>query len=446
MKFGWRLVVVGLIISFVISVAIFNLHPSEYSSNHERSLSKDRDASNNGLLSPGRQLFPCEVVDKAWKSRLNGVEDKNNVATIAFVGDISFARDINRQLEDSHQDPSSSCHHLFKHMKRKLDGVDMVIGNLESPGTFQTKNDPLSSQTKRITLEANPKHFQCLKELGIKYVTLANNHALDSGEQSFRATVDALNMLDIGVVGVISGNKHISTTNNEVSKHGMLSFIVKNVKIGLLAFCQVSSCEHARHYANIGPQLATSLESMVNVIRESKGTVDVLVVIMHWGREYYTLTTTHQQSQAYLMRSAGANIIIGHHQHVLQDHEVSPIGAIMYGLGNFLFDSHVCRDPATFAINHNISQACTSLPPGMRNSTINNVMQSRIYKILVTSQGIVGVSYLPLQIVHDEFKLHAEYNHITSPIFIPIPNPTTTWTPLCGLLDKSCLACTMAFH
>ncbi|EGD81698.1 hypothetical protein PTSG_02411 [Salpingoeca rosetta] len=396
----WALAVLALVVTV-------HLGRKESGRRNKRSVDGD-DAANDdvtalmmeqlpSLLSPQRAVSTCKLARQVQDARKG--KGAGHAVTLTFVGDVSFARDIGRQLDEAAaaEDGADGCASVFRHVHPLFQASDVVLANLESPGVANatTSSDP--QQRKRISLGAQLQHLRCLKTAGITTVSLANNHVLDFGEASFRETLAALDELSIGVVGATAGASHIGSTD---PRKGLAVQTIKGVKLGFLAFCQVKACRAARSHANVGPRLLTSLSDVLDAIEQARTQVDVVVVVVHWGREYYTRVSQLQRHQAEEMTKAGAHIIVGHHQHVLQDHAIGSNSAVLYGLGNFVFDSHVCRDPHTYAINFTASPACMSLPPPLRPLTLTDVMHSRIYRVEVNRYGVISASYLPVRTVH----------------------------------------------
>ena len=75
-------------------------------------------------------------------------------------------------------------------------------------------------------------------------------------------------------------------------------------------------------------------------IQKLKSKVDLIIVSMHSGKEYQDSSNTSQQKFARLMIDAGANLVIGHHPHVIQEYEKYKNGHVFYSLGNFVFDQN----------------------------------------------------------------------------------------------------------
>eukprot|EP01147_Barroeca_monosierra_P009790 gene9790-1987_t len=390
------------------------LKPCEY---------RQREEDDVLSLHPLRSVGACTSVRNFHAAR-----NSSNLqsAKLMFVGDISFARDVGQQLSTYPSD--ESCSSIFQHVSPVFQLGDLVVANLESPGVNDESTFDVA--TKRISLRSNITHLQCLVDAGIDVVSLANNHMLDFGEDSFRDTVNKLRDLKVSIVGASVGNTHLE------SQSGILIRKVNGVSIGFVAFCQLSSCKQARSHATIGPRIISSIEDLRNAISKASSEVHVIVILMHWAREYYTTVSDYQRYLAQEMLLSGAHIIIGSHQHVLQDHSLTAEGVVLYGLGNFVFDSHVCRDPKTYEIRHNASLACLTLPNSMRGYVSKDVFNSRIYSVTINKLGVLGAAYIPVRTIHR--NANRTDNHF--PVTFR-PTPVGQWKNVCQNGDVHCLQC-----
>lgn len=194
-----------------------------------------------------------------------------------------------------------------------FDGSDFVIGNLESP--------LVSDENFHLDSFAGSKHFaQFLKDSGINALSIANNHILEKGLHGFTSTIDALEDSDIIVIGA-------------TSKHGnSIQYLKKeDITIGISAFNAICDITNPNLYQDFSEEkIIQTLEKMVGV--------DFKILIFHWGNEYINIPSYNQIQQAYRFIDAGADIIIGHHSHVIQPIKRYKNGLIFFSLGNFLFD------------------------------------------------------------------------------------------------------------
>ncbi|MGD8553894.1 MAG: CapA family protein [Anaerolineales bacterium] len=230
--------------------------------------------------------------------------------TIAFAGDIMLGRGV----AQAHQ---QCCWDLaLAALAPCTASVDLAFANLESPLT----SSPLTWET--YDLRAPFESHVALAAAGLDVVSLANNHITDAGDQGLEDTMAALRAAS--VVGLGPSDLPWTTT-------------LGGLKLVLLAFEDVLEPLDLR-------QAQSALESQ-------RGRADLLIVSMHWGNELESLPNARQRMLARGLAAAGADIIIGHHPHVLQTVEwIWGEGRgrptlVAYSLGNALFDQ--AAPPAT---------------------------------------------------------------------------------------------------
>ena len=151
-------------------------------------------------------------------------------------------------------------------------------------------------------------------------VTLANNHSYDMGSQGVIDTKVHLEASDIAFMGeqfeVNSSSLHVET--------------IRELDIAFVAINDT--------HPN------TDIETALELIHTAETIVDTTVVTIHWGSEYQPISNLHQQSLAHQFIDAGADAVIGHHPHVVQEIEVYQDRPIFYSLGNFLFDQYFSKE------------------------------------------------------------------------------------------------------
>jgi len=158
-------------------------------------------------------------------------------------------------------------------------------------------------------------------------VNLANNHIMDYGEEAFYNTIQFLENNDIKYFG--AGNKSNNFNNPCILKY-------ENKNIGLFGFSCPST--HAIFGGNLSNGSASLIEKeVIRHINEYRNKVDFLVIILHWGDEEIPFPKHSDVRIARNCIDTGADLIIGHHAHVIQSYEVYKNKYIFYGLGNFIF-------------------------------------------------------------------------------------------------------------
>ena len=217
--------------------------------------------------------------------------------SLIFTGDVMLGRSVmTKSLR------LKNPNHPFINVADVLRSADIVFSNLESP---IVDNCPYVDSGFKFC--SNPKMVEGLKYAGVDVVSLANNHTLNYGKEGFDQTKKYLDSIGIKWVG-----------------DGNLVIIEKNkTKFGFLGF----------NFLTLKPQ-----EQDFDLVRNSKKKVDILIVGVHWGEEYAKKANLYQRLLARQLSEAGADYIVGHHPHWIQDTEIIGSTKVYYSLGNFIFD------------------------------------------------------------------------------------------------------------
>ncbi len=246
--------------------------------------------------------------------------------TLLAVGDVMLGRHIGKVMQTSGSD------FPFQKIAPALHAGDIVFGNLEA--VISADDTPLSYPDKPYNFHASDEAAPALSKAGFTVLTLANNHAMDYGSRSLARTktlLDRNGILSFGAGTTLAQARQPVI----VTKNG--------VRFGFLGY----GTAHSRSvYADtdrpgIAPIKPGDLQHDIESLRPQ---VDVVVVSLHWGIEYETRPREQQRLLAHKIIDWGADLIIGHHPHVMQGVEVYKGKVIAYSLGNFVFDQ---RDPAT---------------------------------------------------------------------------------------------------
>jgi poly-gamma-glutamate synthesis protein (capsule biosynthesis protein) len=229
---------------------------------------------------------------------------EKSVSVINF-GDVMLDRGVRNIVDNRGRDP-------FEYIKKDrhiLDSYDFRIVNLEGPIIVM---DRALCQQKIYNFQFPPNTPDKLKEVGINLVNIANNHSLDCYRKGFISTKEYLSKANIQYVGDMDYEK---------------SFYVKEVNGKKVAFVGIDA---------VTPPIPVS--GFYNVIKKLKAENDYVVVNIHWGEEYNLGFTQDQKNLAHKLVDSGADVIFGHHPHVVEPVEVYKKGIIFYSLGNFVFD------------------------------------------------------------------------------------------------------------
>lgn len=230
--------------------------------------------------------------------------------------------------------PTTSNQHIFENaqMEQIVDGslldilrnADYRIFNLEVPLT-DTK-EPIKKCGPNLI--ASTKSVAGLKQLGIDFLTLANNHILDQGEQGLWSTTEQLDRVGITYAGV-------GRTSSEAAKPHIVELNGKKIGIYCCAEHEFSIVSNKKSGANpFDP-----LESLDH-IEKLKDRCDYVICLYHGGKEHYRYPSPNLQKICRKIVEKGADLVICQHTHCIGCEEKWRDGTIIYGQGNFLFDRY----------------------------------------------------------------------------------------------------------
>lgn len=249
-----------------------------------------------------------------------GAEAAPAKVTLAAVGDVLFARGVGKQIGRHGADwPFGKTRGILK-------GADLAFCNLECP--LSTRGVP---QKRRFLFRADPKLATTLRSNGFDVVSLANNHTLDYGREAMLDTIEAVRRAGMTPIG--AGKNRADTLRVRVVKRNGL-------RIGFVAYADLPS--YGIVLLPDRPTVAGADSGLLpREIRAAKSKCDVLVVSFHWGVEYMKRSAERQRTLARLCIDNGADLVLGHHPHVLQPVEVYKGRPIAYSLGAFIWDGKV---------------------------------------------------------------------------------------------------------
>jgi len=256
--------------------------------------------------------------------------------SILFVGDLMLSRGVAYQIQKN-----NDLYFPFRYFRNLLQKSDFVFANLESPLINGRK-----IHAGEMTLRADEKMAPILKEMNFSIVSLANNHLLDFNENGLLNTLKILNENQIQYVGV---------GENFEEAHQFKILEKNGIKFAFLAYNDSDVVSKSTQAETNKPGTAfMDINALKTDIAEAKKSADYVIVSMHGGNEYQADPNNRQIEFNHTAIDAGANLVIGHHPHVVQKIEKYENGYIFYGLGNFIFDqmwSEATRQGAAIQIN-----------------------------------------------------------------------------------------------
>ena len=241
------------------------------------------------------------------------------VVELVAVGDVMLGRTVGRLIAgDTPRYPYEG-----EGVLPILQGADVTIGNLECP--VSDRGQPVA---KTYTFRADPGVVEGLVWAGFDVLSLANNHLGDYGLDAVRDTLRHLAEAGLAVTGA-----------GETADAAHAARIVEagGLRLAFLAFNQVPPESFAADDER--PGLAwMDPERMTAAVRAAREVADLVIVSCHWGIEYSAHPTPSQERIAQALADAGADLIIGHHPHVVQGVQYHAETFTAYSLGNYVFD------------------------------------------------------------------------------------------------------------
>jgi poly-gamma-glutamate synthesis protein (capsule biosynthesis protein) len=247
------------------------------------------------------------------------VDPKDPTVSLLFSGDVT--------LSDAFADTVGKD---YKWAFAKLDlyrQADLAMVNLENPLTKASTPMP----GKQFNFKADPDMVQVLKEGGVDLVTLANNHTMDYQSEGLLETMSTLDKA--GILHLGAGRDITEARRPEIID-------VKGQRIAYLGY-------FGEDYAATDQSAGTSpiMEARISQdIKAIRNQVDWVVVNFHWGQENASHPADWQVELARYTIDQGADVIVGHHPHVLQGAEIYKGRPIAYSLGNFIFGGNSRSD------------------------------------------------------------------------------------------------------
>lgn len=243
--------------------------------------------------------------------------EKQSVLKLLFFGDMMLDRHVGEKIQ------AQGFDYIFAKLVgqegRFFQNIDLISANLEGAVTDEGAH---YSPVKTYDFAFAPELLNQFKKYNFNFFNLANNHFADQGERGIGET--RANLAQLGFY-------HSGCPNGQVGECSAVIVEISGQKIGLAGFSMAGSTQ-------------IDMDAVDEIVRDLRQKSDLVIINMHWGQEYKHQFNQKQQQAAYLLIKAGADIIIGHHPHVVQGIEIYQGRPIFYSLGNFIFDQYFSPD------------------------------------------------------------------------------------------------------
>ena len=264
--------------------------------------------------------------------------------TISVVGDCTLGTDETFDYDTSlnaYYDINGKDY-FFQNVKSIFSADDLTIANFEG-----TLTDSDTREDKTFAFKAPAEYAQILTSGSIEAVNTANNHSHDYGEQSYTDTLTALD--NAGII-------HFGYDDTAVMD-------IKGVKVGLVGIYELKD------------HLGREQQLKDNIAKVKADGAELVIVIFHWGNESETVPDTNQMTLGRLAIDEGADLVCGHHPHVLQGIETYKGKNIVYSLGNFCFGGNSSPSDMDTMI---FQQTFTITSDGVQADNVTNIIPCSI--------------------------------------------------------------------
>lgn len=264
--------------------------------------------------------------------------------TVSVVGDCTLGTDENFDYDTSLNAyyESYGADYFFANVKSIFSADDLTIANFEG-----TLTDSEAREDKQFAFKAPAEFADILTAGSIEAVNTANNHSHDYGEQSFSDTMTALDSR--GIV-------HFGYDETAVME-------IKGVKVGLVGIYELND------------HLGREEQLKQNIAKVKEDGAQIIIVIFHWGNEKEEVPDSNQTTLGRLAIDEGADLVCGHHPHVLQGIEEYKGKNIVYSLGNFCFGGNSYPSDMDSMI---FQQTFTVDQNGLKEDNVTNIIPCSI--------------------------------------------------------------------
>lgn len=275
------------------------------------------------------------IADRAQAVTTNIQRDDQSLLTATMVGDMMFGRNIEIIADKYGYD------HLFKYVQPYFQVSDYITGNLENPIVLK---EGYPKADKWIHLKTEPAAAQALARVGFDTVNLANNNMKDYGKRGLLDTLRVLRQAGIEPVGAGSNLERAKRISYQT---------INGIRIATLGLTDVLPKGFRAHKKRSGVAPADP-DVFFPLVAKADKNADLVIVHIHWGLEYDSGFHPRQRDLAHALADAGADIIVGHHPHVLEPVEVYKDTVIFYSLGNFIFDQGWSRTKESVLVQYKL--------------------------------------------------------------------------------------------
>lgn len=270
------------------------------------------------LLGSTRSASGGFTVSSTWREAARSASSSNGLVTICAAGDVNFGDGVTPTLT------AGGLGYPFSAVADAFGSSDLSFVNLEC--AISSKGSPVPG--KQYTFEGPSDSAEALKLGKVQVVSLANNHSKDYGPAALVDTFAHLQQ---------SGIRYCGAGNNTSEAYSPAVLDVRGKKVAFLAFDDI--VPDGWPATGSSPGCATCYDEgrVASTIKNARAEADYVIASFHWGIELATSPDGGQKGLAHLAVDSGADLVLGHHPHVVQGFELYKGKLIAYSLGNFVF-------------------------------------------------------------------------------------------------------------
>ena len=286
-----------------------------------------------------------EKLQSETKTEKKTPEVQETTITISAAGDCTLGTDegfnYSRSFKgkyDAVQDPS----YFLQNVQPVFAQDDLTIVNMEGTLTEETTREP-----KQFAFKGDAEYAKILTSGAVEAANLANNHSFDYGEKSHEDTIAALDAEEIQSFGY--------------ERTALMD--IKGVKVGLAGVYELA--EH----------IECKQDMLDNIASLKEQGAQIIIVSFHWGQEKENVPNDVQVELAHTAIDNGADLVLGHHPHVLQGIEEYKGKDIVYSLGNFCFGGNSAPSDMDTMI---FQQTFTVKDGKLQEDNVTNILPCKI--------------------------------------------------------------------
>ena len=378
----------------------------------EQTAASARGSSSGALVQQSNGQTQVKVALETIPIIQHKATSSDQAVSLLFGGDVTLTNSYSDKVGRDHQWSFSQLPELRE--------ADISMVNLEAPFTQQNQILP----GKKFNFKAPIENVQVLQNGGIDIVNLANNHAMDYQGAGLSDTLATLEKAGIQSVGA-------GTDLTKARRPIVME--VKGQRVAYLGYYDADLHAATSTTPGTNPRHNDRVAADIKALRSQ---VDWIVVNYHWGEELAKYPGDWQIDLARFTVDQGADLVVGHHPHVLQGAEVYKGRPIVYSLGNFIFGGKAVSDYDTAALKVSLKEQQMKvefLPVQVRNFQAKVVNGQSGQQILSQITNVSDIFQMPMTSAMTlDLKTNQAHAIEAGKDAPAIVSPTETQTPIKG--------------